>query len=55
MSKVQPGEKVIGIDLGTTNSAAAIFESVSFKDTTESIAMKITLVLMRTADVDALV
>ena len=26
MSKVQPGEKVIGIDLGTTNSAAAIFE-----------------------------
>jgi molecular chaperone DnaK len=26
MSNVQPGEKVIGIDLGTTNSAAAIFE-----------------------------
>ncbi len=26
MSKVQPGEKVLGIDLGTTNSAAAIFE-----------------------------
>jgi len=27
MSNVKPGEKVIGIDLGTTNSAAAIFES----------------------------
>jgi len=26
MSSVKPGEKVIGIDLGTTNSAAAIFE-----------------------------
>ncbi len=26
MSKIQPGEKVLGIDLGTTNSAAAIFE-----------------------------
>src|SRR3989337_337116 len=26
MSKVQAGEKVLGIDLGTTNSAAAIFE-----------------------------
>jgi len=26
MSNVKPGEKVIGIDLGTTNSAAAIFE-----------------------------
>lgn len=26
MSKVQTGEKVLGIDLGTTNSAAAIFE-----------------------------
>lgn len=26
MSNVRPGEKVIGIDLGTTNSAAAIFE-----------------------------
>ena len=26
MSKVQPGEKIVGIDLGTTNSAAAIFE-----------------------------
>ncbi len=27
MSNVKPGEKVIGIDLGTTNSAAAIYES----------------------------
>jgi len=26
MSNVKPGEKVLGIDLGTTNSAAAIFE-----------------------------
>jgi molecular chaperone DnaK len=26
MSSVKPGEKVLGIDLGTTNSAAAIFE-----------------------------
>ena len=26
MSNVKPGEKVIGIDLGTTNSAAAIYE-----------------------------
>src|SRR4030043_19944 len=26
MSNVKPGEKVMGIDLGTTNSAAAIFE-----------------------------
>ncbi|MFB3888078.1 MAG: molecular chaperone DnaK [Candidatus Bathyarchaeia archaeon] len=26
MSKVQPGQKVLGIDLGTTNSAAAIYE-----------------------------
>jgi molecular chaperone DnaK len=26
MSSVKPGEKVMGIDLGTTNSAAAIFE-----------------------------
>ncbi len=26
MSKVQPGEKILGIDLGTTNSAAAVFE-----------------------------
>ncbi|MGQ9551930.1 MAG: molecular chaperone DnaK [Candidatus Bathycorpusculaceae bacterium] len=26
MSKAQPGEKVLGIDLGTTNSAAAIYE-----------------------------
>ena len=26
MSGVKPGEKVLGIDLGTTNSAAAIFE-----------------------------
>jgi molecular chaperone DnaK len=26
MSNVKPGEKVVGIDLGTTNSAAAIFE-----------------------------
>uniref|UniRef100_A0A7C3ILM6 Chaperone protein DnaK n=1 Tax=Candidatus Methanomethylicus mesodigestus TaxID=1867258 RepID=A0A7C3ILM6_9CREN len=26
MSNVQPGEKILGIDLGTTNSAAAIFE-----------------------------
>ncbi len=26
MSSIKPGEKVIGIDLGTTNSAAAIFE-----------------------------
>ncbi len=26
MSKVQTGEKILGIDLGTTNSAAAIFE-----------------------------
>jgi len=25
-SKVQPGEKILGIDLGTTNSAAAVFE-----------------------------
>jgi molecular chaperone DnaK len=26
MSSVKPGEKVLGVDLGTTNSAAAIFE-----------------------------
>jgi molecular chaperone DnaK len=26
MSNVKPGEKILGIDLGTTNSAAAIFE-----------------------------
>lgn len=26
MSNVKPGEKIIGIDLGTTNSAAAVFE-----------------------------
>jgi len=26
MSSVKPGEKILGIDLGTTNSAAAIFE-----------------------------
>ena len=26
MSNVQTGQKVLGIDLGTTNSAAAIFE-----------------------------
>ncbi|MEM2119281.1 MAG: molecular chaperone DnaK, partial [Candidatus Bathyarchaeia archaeon] len=26
MSSVKPGEKVLGIDLGTTNSAAAVFE-----------------------------
>lgn len=26
MSNVKPGEKVVGIDLGTTNSAAAVFE-----------------------------
>src|SRR3990170_269794 len=26
MSNVKPGQKVLGIDLGTTNSAAAIFE-----------------------------
>ena len=27
MSSVKPGEKILGIDLGTTNSAAAIYES----------------------------
>src|SRR5512136_10642 len=27
MSNVKPGEKILGIDLGTTNSAAAIYES----------------------------
>jgi molecular chaperone DnaK len=27
MSKVQPGEKILGIDLGTTNSAAAVYEA----------------------------
>jgi molecular chaperone DnaK len=27
MSGIKPGEKILGIDLGTTNSAAAIFES----------------------------
>jgi molecular chaperone DnaK len=26
MSNVKPGEKILGIDLGTTNSAAAIYE-----------------------------
>jgi len=26
MSNVQTGQKILGIDLGTTNSAAAIFE-----------------------------
>jgi molecular chaperone DnaK len=27
MSSIKPGEKILGIDLGTTNSAAAIYES----------------------------